>query len=72
MHILLGWYTEFLLKIILQFLFEKIAARLIFKIMLKSLHIGPGLLGNFLKKKKEENMKTKKTKLGYFCIIGMC
>ena len=36
-----GWYAEFLLKIILQFLLGKIAARLIFKIKLKSLHIGP-------------------------------
>ena len=38
-----GWYAEFLLKIVLQFLLGKIAARLIFKTMLKSLHIGPGL-----------------------------
>ena len=37
----LGWYAEFLLKIVLQFLLGKIAARLIFKIMLGSLHIGP-------------------------------
>ena len=36
----LGW---FLLKIVLQFLLGKIAARLIFKIMLKSLHIRPGV-----------------------------
>ena len=37
-----GWYAEFLLKIVLQFLIGKVAARLIFKIMLKSLHIDPG------------------------------
>ena len=37
-----GWYAEFFLKIVLQFLLGKIAARLIFKIVLKSLHIGPG------------------------------
>ena len=35
-----GSYAEFLLKIVLEFLLGKIAARLIFKIMLKSLHIG--------------------------------
>ena len=39
----LGWYAEFLLKIILQFLLGKIPARLNFKIILKSLHIGPGI-----------------------------
>ena len=39
----LGWYAEFLLKIVLQLLLGKIAARLIFKIMLNSLHIGPEL-----------------------------
>ena len=39
---LLGWYAEFLLKIILQFLLGKITPRLIYRIMLKSLHIGPG------------------------------
>ena len=36
----LAWYAEFLLKV-LRFLIGKIAARLIFKIMLKSLHIDP-------------------------------
>ena len=39
----LGWYAEFLLKILLKFLFGERAARLISKIMLKSLHIGPGI-----------------------------
>ena len=39
----LGWYAEFLLKIVIQFLLGKIAAKLIFKIMLKSLHLGPGI-----------------------------
>ena len=33
---------KFLLKIVLQFLLGKIGARSMFKIMLKSLHIGPG------------------------------
>ena len=37
----LGWYAQFLPKIVVKFLLEKIVARLIFKIMLKSLHIGP-------------------------------
>ena len=35
-----GWYAGMLLKIVLQILLGKIAARLIFKIMLKSLYIG--------------------------------
>ena len=38
----LGWYAEFLLKIVLQFLLGKIAEILIIKIILKSLHIGLG------------------------------
>ena len=37
----LVWYAEFLLKIRLQFLLGILSARLIFKIMLNSLHIGP-------------------------------
>ena len=37
----LGWYAEFMLKIILQFLLGKTRARLNLKIMLNSLHIGP-------------------------------
>ena len=41
MHRLLGWYAEFLLKIIFQFLLGKTSARLNLKIMLNSLHIGP-------------------------------
>ena len=39
------WYAEFMLKIVLQFLLGILAARLIFKIMLNSLHIGP-VVGN--------------------------
>ena len=38
-----GTNAEFLLKIVLQFLLGKIAARLISKIKLKSLHIVPGV-----------------------------
>ena len=37
----LGWYAEFLLKFILQFLLGKTSARLNLKIMLNSLHIDP-------------------------------
>ena len=37
----LGWYAEFMLKIILRFLLEKTSAGLNLKIMLNSLHIGP-------------------------------
>ena len=41
-----GWYAEFLLKIILQFLLEKTSARVNLKIRLNSLHIGPGVSGS--------------------------
>ena len=62
-----GWYAEFLLKIVLQILLGKIAVRLIFQIMLKSLHIGPDPSNKKGRKISEIPTKFLKTFLYKYC-----